>query len=278
MRTTLVVNGTGKTGRRVVERLQKRGVPVRVGSRSGDPPFDWEDPTTWAPALEGVQAAYVSYYPDLAAPGAPEAIGAFARVAMDTGTRRLVLLSGRGEEEAQRSEVMLQESGADWTIVRCSWFAQNFSESVFLEPVLAGEVALPADEVPEPFVDVDDVADVAAAALSEDGHVGKLYELTGPRALTFAEAVAEISRAAGRDIRYVPVDLESFAAAMAEDDVPADVITFLGFLFGEVLDGRNVEVTDGVQRALGRPARDFAEFARDAAATGVWNPTAAAAA
>jgi uncharacterized protein YbjT (DUF2867 family) len=272
--TTLVLGGTGKTGRRVAEQLQARGAPVRIGSRSSAPPFDWEDRDTWAAALEGATSAYVSYYPDLAVPGAPEAIAALSELAVETGTRRLVLLSGRGEPEAQRAEQVLQESGADWTIVRCSWFSQNFSEGAFVEQVLAGEVALPAGPVPEPFVDVEDIADVAVAALTEDGHAGQLYELTGPRLLRFDEAVAEIAEAAGRPVRYVPISNDEFMGGLAEVGVPDDVRSLLGFLFTEVLDGRNAYLTDGVQRALGRDPRDFSDYARDAAPTGIWNPRA----
>lgn len=267
----LVIGGTGKTGRRVTERLQARGLPVRIGSRTNTPPFDWEDRATWAPALRGTAAAYVSFFPDLAVPGAPEAIDALAAEALAAGTRRLVLLSGRGEEEAQRAEQVLQESGAEWTILRCSWFCQNFSETFFRDALLDGELALPAGDVPEPFVDVDDVAEVAVAALTQVGHAGKLYELTGPRPLSFAGAVAEIGRACGRDLRYVPVSAEDFAAALAEQQVPGDVVALLGYLFGEVLDGRNAWVADGVQRALGRRPRDFGHFARDAAAGGAWD-------
>jgi uncharacterized protein YbjT (DUF2867 family) len=268
--TTLVLGGTGKTGRRVAERLQARDLPVRIGSRSGAPPLDWEDRSTWAPALQGTTAAYVSYFPDLAVPGAPEAIAAFAEQALEAGTRRLVLLSGRGEEEAQRAEQALADSGADWTIVRCSWFSQNFSESYLLEPVLAGEVALPAGDVPEPFVDADDIADVAVAALTQEGHSGRLYELTGPRLLTFADAVGEIARAAGREIRFVPVTIEQYAAALAEHDVPDDVVALITYLFTEVLDGRNASLADGVEQSLGRTPRDFADYARRTAAAGVW--------
>jgi uncharacterized protein YbjT (DUF2867 family) len=268
----LVLGGTGKTGRRVVERLRARGVQVRVGSRSETPLFDWDDQATWARALDGASAAYISYFPDIAAPGAPEKIAAFVAHALAAGTRRLVLLSGRGEEEAQRAERLLQESGADWTILRCSWFMQNFSESVFLEPVLAGEVALPVGDMPEPFVDTDDIADVAVAALIEEGHFGQLYELTGPRLLTFADAVAEIARASGRELRYRHVSMDAFAAEAAAQGMPADIVGFLGYLFTEVLDGRNAHLTDGVARALGREPRDFADFARAAAASGVWNP------
>jgi uncharacterized protein YbjT (DUF2867 family) len=268
----LVLGGTGKTGRRVAERLRRQGIPTRIGSRSGEPPFDWEERSTWAPALEGVSAAYVSYYPDLAIPGAVEKVGAFAELAVARGVPRLVLLAGRGEEEAEHAEQAVRDSGAELTILRSTWFAQNFSEDYMLDAVLTGEVALPAGDTPEPFVDADDIADVAVAALTEDGHVGELYELTGPRSLTFAEAVAEIGRAAGREVRYVPVSLDEFAAAAVDQGVPPEFVELLGYLFGEVLDGRNAHVADGVERALGRRPRDFGEYAREAAATGVWNP------
>jgi uncharacterized protein YbjT (DUF2867 family) len=270
-KTTLVVGGTGKTGRRVVERLEARGLPVRVGSRSGEPPFDWEDEATWAPALRDVGAVYVTYYPDLAAPGAANAVRSFAELAVESGVRRLVLLSGRGEEEARRAELAVQGVDAEWTIVRSSFFSQNFSESFFLEPILGGELALPVDGVAEPFVDAEDIADVAVAALTEDGHAGQLYELTGPRLLTFAEAVEEISLASGREIRYAPVSVEQFASALSRDRVPSEVVELLTYLFTEVLDGRNARLTDGVRRALGRKPSDFADYAREAAATGVWD-------
>jgi uncharacterized protein YbjT (DUF2867 family) len=274
--TTLVLGGTGKTGRRVVERLEARGIPVRVGSRSAEPPFDWDDEATWAPALSGVGSVYVTYYPDLAVPGSVEAVRSFADLAVKAGVRRLVLLSGRGEPEAERAELALQEvvdasAGAQWTILRSTWFMQNFSEDFMLEHVLSGEIRLPAGDVPTPFLDADDIADVAVAALSEDGHAGQLYELTGPRSLTFAEAAAEIAEATGREVRYVPVSLEEHAAEAAEHGVPDEVVELLTYLFAEVVDGRNASTTDGVQRALGREPRDFADYAREAATTGVWD-------
>ena len=268
---TLVLGGTGKTGRRVAERLTARGLPVRIGSRSATPTFDWDDLSTWPAALEGAGAAYITYFPDLAVPGAVDTVGAFIDQALDQNVKRLVLLSGRGEEEAQRAEQVLQASDADWTIVRCSWFSQNFSENYLLEPLLAGEVVLPAGDVPEPFVDADDIADVTVAALTEDGHVGQLYELTGPRLLTFEAAIGEISEATGRAIRYTPVSVDDYAAILAGLDVPADFEWLLTYLFREVLDGRNAHLADGVQQALGRAPRDFADYAHAAAATGVWS-------
>ncbi|TPM29397.1 NAD(P)H-binding protein [Mesorhizobium sp. B2-3-4] len=267
----LILGGTGKTGRRLAERLSAHGVPVRIGSRSATPRFDWEVPATWGPALEGVGAVYISYYPDIAVPGAAEVVDAFTRLAVQHGVRRLVLLSGRGEYEAQRAEEMLKASGADWTILRCAWFSQNFSEGFLIEPLLAGEVALPAGPVGEPFVDVDDIAEAAFVALTEPGHVGQLYELTGPRLLSFAEAVAEIARAAGRDIRFVRISHDAFTTAMAAHDLPAEFAWLLNELFTQVLDGRNASLADGVQRVLGRAPKDFSTYADETAATGIWS-------
>ena len=270
----LVLGGTGKTGRRVVERLTARGIPTRVGARSGEPPFDWDDRDTWAPALQGVGSVYVSHYLD-ALPGSAEIIGSFAELAVANGIPRLVHLSGRGEAEAELAEEAVRETGAEVTTLRSTWFSQNFSESYFLDGLLAGELALPVANTPEPFVDADDIADVAVAALTDDGHVGEVYELTGPRLLTFSDAVGEIAQATGREIRYVPVSIEDFAAALDEQSVPDEWIKLLVYLFQEVLDGRNAHLADGVQRALGREPRDFADYARDVATTGVWTPALA---
>jgi uncharacterized protein YbjT (DUF2867 family) len=272
IKPTLVLGGTGKTGRRVAQRLAARGLPVRIGSRSGEPPFDWEDRSTWSPALDGAGAVYLTYYPDLAVPGAVEAAGSFAELAVAAGVPRLVLLSGRGEPEAERGERAVRDSGAELTILRSTWFMQNFSEDYMLEHVLSGEIRLPAGDVPTPFVDTDDIADIALAALTDDRHIGQLYELTGPRSLTMARAAEEIAAAAGRDVRSVSVSLEEHEAECAEHGVPPELVELLTYLFREVLDGRNADTTDGVKCALGREPRDFADYARAAAASGIWNP------
>ncbi|WP_026911732.1 NAD(P)H-binding protein [Patulibacter minatonensis] len=275
-RPVLVLGATGKTGRRVADRLRARGVDVRAGSRSASPAFDWDDASTWPAVLDGVRAVYVAYVPDLAVPGAAETVGAFARQATAAGVERIVLLSGRGEPEAERAERAVQAAGTPWTVVRCAWFAQNFDESFLLDPVLTGEVALPVGDVREPFVDVEDIADVAVAALTEDGHAGRLHELTGPEALTFAEAVGAIGAAIGRPVVHTEVPLPGFLAGLAAAGVPEDVAGLMAYLFTEVLDGRNTPTTDGVREALGRPARPFRDYVRDAAARGAWDVPAVA--
>ncbi|MGV6815906.1 MAG: NmrA family NAD(P)-binding protein [Thiotrichales bacterium] len=268
---TLVLGGTGKTGRRVAERLQARGVETRVASRSANPPFDWNNPGTWNAALEGVTAAYITYAPDLAIPGATDAIRSFVDKAVAKGIKRLVLLSGRGEEEAQACERIVQQADVEWTVVRASWFMQNFSEGEFLSMVLDGAITLPAADVPEPFIDANDIANVAVAALTEEGHVGEIYEVTGPRMLTFTELAMEISQAAGREVQFVQIPKEAFAQGIVESGAPDNIAWLLNYLFETVLDGRNAYLCDGVQRALGREPTDFSDYARRIAARGGWD-------
>ncbi|MDW3206181.1 MAG: NAD(P)H-binding protein [Alphaproteobacteria bacterium] len=267
----LIVGGNGKTGRRVDTRLRALGIATRPVSRSTTPPFDWTRPTTWAAALEGVRAAYVSFQPDLAVPGGAEAIEAFSALAQKKGVEHLVLLSGRGEDGAQRAEEALKASGIDWTIVRASWFNQNFSENFLLEGVLTGEIALPAGDVKEPFVDADDIADVAVAVLTETGNRRRVYEVTGPRALTFAEAVSEIAVATGRPIRYTQVPVDAFVGGLRQAALPEDLVALLEDLFTTVLDGRNTKVAHGVEDALARPPRDFRDYVRRTVAQGIWS-------
>ncbi|OHV82743.1 NmrA family NAD(P)-binding protein [Rhizobium sp. LCM 4573] len=265
----LIIGANGKTGARVNARLKERGIETRAVSRSSEIPFDWERPESWAAAFDGMTRAYVTFQPDLAVEGAAEAIEEICRISQEKELKHLVLLSGRGEPGAQRAEAALQASGIPWTIVRASWFSQNFSESYLLDSVLAGEIALPAGPVPEPFIDVDDIADVVVAALTGDRHMNQLYEVTGPRALTFAQAAGEISQAIGRPVRYRQISPEEFAKSLAPH-ASQGVIDLLLELFTVVLDGRNTSVMHGVEQALGRPARDFSDYVRRTAASGVW--------
>lgn len=269
----LVIGATGKTGSRVATKLDTLGYDVRRGSRRSDTPFDWEAPETWGPALEGVRAAYVTYFPDLAFPGGVEKVGALAAQAKDIGVERLVLLSGRGEHHAKLGEEAVQAAGPDVTIVRSTWFAQNFSEGYLRDPILGGVLPMPGGAITEPVIDIDDVADVVVAALTEDGHAGEVYEVTGPRLMSWADMAEELSRALGRPIQHVPISFEDFYdnVAAAGGEFVANVFTSIA---RETLDGRNENVRDGVERALGRPPRDFAEFAADAAKTGAWHSVA----
>jgi uncharacterized protein YbjT (DUF2867 family) len=269
----VVIGGTGKTGRRVVEKLEQLNHPVRIGSRSSNPVFDWDDPGTYAQVLKGMDKAYIVYSPDLAVPGAKEAIRALTIAAKKEGLSKVVLLSGKGEKEAELCEEIVARSGLDYTLVRASWFNQNFSESFFLEPILDGRVALPMSDVKIPFVDADDIAEVVVKVLLDDKHNGMTYELTGPRTLNFEEVVHEISQVSGRDIKYEAISIEQYISMMKEAGLPANYIWLFKYLFKEVLGNeKNHYISSDVEKLLGRKATDFSEFAQKTAASGIWNP------
>jgi nucleoside-diphosphate-sugar epimerase len=256
----LVTCGTGKTGRRVVDRLKTRDITARIGSRAGEPPFDWENPETWAGVLDGMDTVYINYHPDLAIPGARKAIEEFTSQAVKGGIQKMVLLSGKGEKEAELCEQVVMNAGTDWTIVRASWFNQLFSEAFLLDPILAGYVDLPGEEALVPFVDADDIADVVVESLLDDKHVGQTYELTG-------------SNATGRDIVFNSITIEEYEKMLKEYQVPEGVIWLISYLFTEVLLlSSNSVVTNDIQKVLGRKAKDFTEYARETASTGIWNP------
>ncbi|MFD2099602.1 NAD(P)H-binding protein [Flagellimonas iocasae] len=268
----LVLGGKGKTGRKVVERLRQLNQNLRIGSRSETPSFDWENPETWANALEGMDRVYITFQPDLAVPGALEAIEGFIKIAKQKQIKKVVLLSGKGEREAELCEQVIINSGIDHTIVRASWFNQNFSESFFLDPILAGHVALPQAEAKVPYVDTNDIADVVVEALMNDAHNGEIYELTGPRFLTFQQVVNEIAQATGRDIAFTPISLPAYTKMMEDFGVPADYVWLINYLFSEVLGNKaNEVITHDIEKVLGRKPKDFSEYATETAATGIWN-------
>jgi len=267
----LVIGGTGKTGRRVVEKLQEKGHTVRIGSRNASPAFDWHNPEGWNAALESIKQVYITYQPDLAVPGALEAIQKLVTVAKEQQVEHLVLLSGKGEREAELSEQAVANSGIDYTLVRASWFNQNFSESFFLEPIQSGVVALPHPQAKVPYVDANDIADVVVAALTDQKHRGKLYEVTGPEPLTFGEVIDIINLVTGKSIDFIPISQEAYDLAMEEQGIPADFRWLMNYLFTEVLNApHNHEVSHDVEKVLGRPATPFISFAKQVAATGIW--------
>ncbi|MFI6430337.1 NAD(P)H-binding protein [Rhodococcus oryzae] len=273
----LITGGTGKVGGRAVAHLEAKGVPVRVGSRAGDPRFDWTDRSTWDTALDRVKKAFI-------VPQDGELLTRpFVQRAKELGVERVVLLSGRGADVPGYAkedsiagkthidgEDAVRHSGLEWTIVRPAWFAQNFSEGFFHDAVLSGELRLPAGDGAASFVDAEDIAAVAVAALTEDMHVGKTYDLSGPSALTIGEVVAAISAASGRTVRYVPLSPEDFVAELVAEGWPeADAEDYADSV-GPIRLGMDSHLSDGVQTALGRPPRTFAQYVTEAAATGAW--------
>lgn len=268
-----IIGNNGKTGARVQQRLKAMNIPTMGVSRSSTPAFDWTRPETWHDALAGARAVYVTYQPDLAVPHAAKDIQTLTEVARKAGVNHIVLLSGRGESGAQRAEKILKFSGIEWNVVRASWFMQNFSESFMLEGILAGELALPADRALEPFVDVDDIADVAVAMLTQPELRNRVVEVTGPRAITFAECVNIISQATNTRIQYQPITIEQFINVLQKENIPDDIQWLMRELFTQVLDGRNTPTTTGIADVLKRPACSFQEYVSRTYKTGIWNPT-----
>jgi uncharacterized protein YbjT (DUF2867 family) len=258
--TTLITGGTGKTGRRVAQTLSDLGHPIRVVNRHSDPRFDWRDPDTWDRVLADCDAAYVTFQPDIGLPGADEIVSAFARTAVGAGCRRLVLLSGRGEESSRRAESALAESGADWTILRSAFFMQNFTESIFAEEIAHGSLTMVEHSAREPFIDADDIAAVAVASLLDPAQVGRIHELTGPALLSFAQVAAEMGQIDGREVAYRELPVDSYVAELVGAGLPEEDAAGLAHVFQEVLDGRNEHVDDGVRSVLGREPRSFGEF------------------
>jgi uncharacterized protein YbjT (DUF2867 family) len=267
----LIIGKHGKTGHRVNQRLMAMGLKTRAVSRSADLPFDWEDRKTWSAALNGVASAYVTYQPDLAIPQAAADIKAFITLAKQTGLEHIVLLSGRGEIGAQKAEEIVQSSGLNWNIVRASWFFQNFSESFMLDGILSGELVLPAGDTLEPFVDAEDIVEVVTATLTKQQHRNRVYELTGPRAMSFSDCMNEVSKVLERPVKYTQVPVDAYINALKEQGIPKQIQWLLRELFTEVLDGRNSQVQNGIKEVLGRTATDFSVYAKRTVDSGCWS-------
>ncbi|UTW04799.1 NAD(P)H-binding protein [Amphritea atlantica] len=268
--TTLIIGKHGKTGRRVNAQLQRAGYQTRAVSRSTLPAFDWQSPEGWPEAMQGCQSAYVCFQPDLAIPPARQAISNFIRLAREAGIHHIVLLSGRGEDGAQQAEQLLINSGLNWNVVRASWFDQNFSEGFLIESIMNGQVALPGCDIPEPFVDAEDIAEVAFACLTKPQLNNQLFEVTGPELLTFSDCVGIISCAIQRPVNFVPITITQFLQALRHQGLADDELWLMNELFTVVMDGRNSHTTQGVEQALGRQPGSFRDYVLRTVASGAW--------
>ncbi|MFK4811148.1 NAD(P)H-binding protein [Devosia sp. ZW T5_3] len=275
--TALVLGSNGMIGRRLAPMLESRGVDVRSASRSatGSSHFDWHDKATYGPALEGNRAVYLV----VADPGAePDAtVLPFLEEARLAGVGKIVAVSSlgvtiSGEPDTSprlRLEQLIAQSGLDWTILRPGGFNQNFSESFLLPGIMrAGMVATATGSGPVAFVDAEDIAAVAAVALTESGHEGQHYSLTGPEALTFAQATAVIAEAAGRPIAYQALSETQFAGILAGAGIPPHAIAIMVRDQLAISRDEATVVSATVPELTGRKARTFADFAKAAAA--VW--------
>ncbi|MDX6260966.1 MAG: hypothetical protein QOH84_2654 [Kribbellaceae bacterium] len=274
----LIIGGKGKTGRRVAAQLDARGVPYRLASRSSEQRFDWYYESTWSPTVAGIDTAYLA--PPVGPTGLAQA-GRFIKQAAAEGLRRVVLLSGRGVgspgrdftvyESSVELENSVRASGADWTIVRPAWFAQNFSEDFLFDYVLGSEIRVAAGDGGEAWIDTNDVGDVMTAALLDERHTGETYSLSGPRTLTMAEVATELSTVTGRPIKYVDLEPEEFVAELVGYGQTLEDSEAVRDLFAVIRNHRSDYVSAGVQQVLGRAPRDFADWAQETAKTGVWS-------
>jgi len=269
--TILIIGGKGKSGHRVEQRLNTMGISTRGVSRSSTIPFDWYDASTWRAAIDGTTSAYVTFQPDLAVPGAADIVQSFCDLALSVGLKKVVLLSGRGEAGAEQAEQVLIQSGLEWNVVRASWFAQNFSEGFMLDGIVSGELVLPESKVLEPFIDVDDIADVAVATLTQKSLKNRVFEVTGPRLMSFADCIDEISNAIGRPILLKPVSVDQYISYLEVQGLPEGVQWLMRELFTVVFDGRNANVENGVFDALGRQATDFSVYVNKTLDSGIWD-------
>lgn len=271
---TLIIGGTGKTGRRVATVLERRGLPVRPVSRGSKPPFDWNDPSTWENAVAGIQAVYM-VHPGLGFPGASEQVAEFAKIAATAGVTKVVLVStpddGSAFSQSMRAaEKGIVEAGLALTSLRLRWFYQNFSEDFLLPSIRAGEIRVPAGAGREAFVDAEDIAEVAVAALCEDRHNGRSYEITGPRLLSFDEVAEEITRFTGQQVRYVPLEPDTFVAEQVDQGVPLDWASMFAGIYQDIAQKKLETLSTDVSEILQKPARDFKDFVIEMNQEGVW--------
>lgn len=270
-KTIAIIGATGKTGARVFNQLKTKGFVARGLSRHSEFVFDWMDRSTWQQALKGAHSAYITYYPDLAVPQAADDMQAFVALAKEIGLEHVVLLSGRGEAGAQRAEVVIKNSGLTWNVVRASWFMQNFSESFMLDGLKAGTLVLPEPKADEPFIDVQDIADVVVEVLTRDDLHNQLLEVTGPALLSFEDCVTAIAKASGREIGLQTLPIQAYLAQATANGLPDEIAWLINELFVNVLDGRNASTTNTIEKVLGRPARSFQNYIDTTAKTGAWS-------
>ncbi|WP_245734249.1 SDR family NAD(P)-dependent oxidoreductase [Lentzea jiangxiensis] len=230
------------------------GAAARPASRSSSTRFDWSDQDTWEPALAGTTAVYV------VPPEDPSLLAEFVPLAVKSGVTRLVLLSMRGAPDDDPFEAAIKDSGVEWTILRPTWFMQNFDEDMFAAPVQHGELAVPAGGGVHPFIDVVDIAEVALVALTQPGHDGQTYELSGPEALSFPEMLARITEITGKPVQYDDIAPEEFVASMRTLGYPGEIADLVTMLLVRIRTGEEAHLSDGVRRVLGRAPRTFADY------------------
>ena len=266
----LVTAPNSKTGKQVVKLLKRENIPFRAASRSTSVPFDWENEKTWASAISGAHAVYVVIPPNLAFADMPQRLKAFLTYCEAVRVRRIILLSGRGEDEAAKIEEVALSNAIPTTVLRASWFAQNFSEGYFVEGVVNGQLAIPSKLVREPFIDTRDIAKAVVFALKDKSSNNYVFELTGPELLSFEDVAKKFTKHLDQSVTYVYMPIEDYINQLLQFGVSTDEIDLTRFLFGELLDGRNAYTTSDLSLLLGEQGTSFEQFIQHTKPSGVW--------
>ena len=272
----LVTGGTGSTGTALAARLQSADLPVRIASRQPAPNtaqvrFDWEDETTYGPALGGVEAVYLVAPVSAADPALtryPERVMVpFLRRALDAGVRRAVLLSSsaipEGGPALGQVHQAVREMMPEWSVLQPSWFMQNFVNA--LRPGIQndGEIVTATGDGQVGFIDVGDIAEVAFYALANAEPHNQAHILTGPQALSYSDAAAIISEAAQRPVRHVSISTQQLQERFMGFGMPAAYAALLAGLDEGIKHGAQDRTTTAVEDVTGRPPKSFAAFARE---------------
>ncbi len=267
----LVTGATGKVGSEILKQLIAKGADVRAGFHHPEKAnvtgaevvaFDYSNPATVEAALVGVNKLF------LMSPGNnAEQENRVTDLAKKAGVKHIVKLSAAGVEANDNSPLRIAEkhieaSGVAYTFLRPSWFSQNFSTGQ-LENIRAGEIRIPAGEGKTGFVDTRDIAAVAVAAFTEEGHANKAYIITGEKALDHFEVAAILSEAIGKEVRYEPITDEEFRAITTAQHWPQEIAETMSMLYGLVRNGWTSIVTNTVTEVLGRQPISFEQYAAD---------------
>ena len=263
MATFLILGGTGKTGRRLGQALTSAGHVARLASRHSAVRFDWHDQSGWPEALRGADGLFI-VGPGSATDWSPLLTDLLAAAAAN-GVARAVLLSARAVEflpdgAVARAERALRAGPLPWTILRPAHFAQNFTEAMFASS--DGRILAPAGTGAEPFIDVQDIAEVAAAVLAGGTFDGMTLELSGPEAVSFTEAAAILAAVSGTPVRYADESEEDHVGRLRASGTPEGYIRWRMAMLGAIKRGDDAYLSDGVQQVLHRPPASFRAWAQ----------------
>ena len=271
----LVTGGTGTTGRRLSARLAARGLRYRAATRSpkaeNDIRFDWADDTTWDAALKDVGRVYL-----VAPTGVPDPLPMMIplmELAIRSGVKRFVLLSASSLEPdgpmMGRVHAWLRDRAPEWVVLRPSWFMQNFSERQHLESIRdEGAIYTATENGRVGFIDAEDIAAVAAKALSQPEFASGDIVLTGPAALGYDDVARTLSGVLDRPVKHRRLSVTGLAARHVAFGLPEAYAETLASMDASIAAGCEDRVTDAVARLAGRPANALADFV--AANAEVW--------